>query len=652
LNLITIALFGALASAWADSFSFAVVGDTQGSGTLNYEVMPRIIQDMNAMDPALVFFVGDLIGGYYTIEPHQAAWEEWVAEAWQLDAEVYAVPGNHDFFPGEAVYDAWLETFDWLPTGNSPAGQEGMSYHFDYGDCRFVSVLTDSEWGQTSPDQAWLDGVLADPDTQASDHVFVFSHHPVSFSTAEPLGNTADAFWQSLVFAGVDGFFAGHWHRYQPSQLGAGGDTWETIVGTGGGEYYAPWRDYQQLHGFLLVVVEDARVTATFYGDEDGDGAYDDVMDEYVIAWEGEPPTGLVAHYGFEGDGTDDAPPPLGKGVHGEAQGAVYYTDGAQGRGIEYQGAPNAAFVAGSIGDYNLSINGDLTVSIFAERLGSAFGTWGSALLTYGTSDYYSEDEETNYSYWLSLAEGGRLRGFWEHGDGEDVIVHATDGTDHTSGWHNYAMVRDAAAMQVRFYIDGEQQGEPVGFEHLPTGGGRGMLWVGRDVEGSNGYTYGSGLDELCIFNRVLSESELAAIAGGWDCMFDQDGDGQDDSEGDCDDSDAVANTRDEDGDGFSSCEDDCDDHEPSTHPDAEEICDDGVDNDCNGLVDEVDCEDDTGDVSDDTAEPGDTDHPGDEPEDPEEGCGCAGTPSPAGLALLAPLAGVLLTRRRSLAAR
>ena len=46
------------------------------------------------------------------------------------------------------------------------------------------------------------------------------------------------------------------------------------------------------------------------------------------------------------------------------------------------------------------------------------------------------------------------------------------------------------------------------------------------------------------------------------------------------------------DGDGWVGAED-CDDGAPAVHPDADELCDDGVDNDCDGAVDDddVDCE-------------------------------------------------------------
>ena len=58
--------------------------------------------------------------------------------------------------------------------------------------------------------------------------------------------------------------------------------------------------------------------------------------------------------------------------------------------------------------------------------------------------------------------------------------------------------------------------------------------------------------------------------------------------DGDCDDSDAGLDLADLDADGFTTCDGDCDDTEATVFPDHGELCD-GLDNDCNGLVDEVD---------------------------------------------------------------
>jgi len=71
----------------------------------------------------------------------------------------------------------------------------------------------------------------------------------------------------------------------------------------------------------------------------------------------------------------------------------------------------------------------------------------------------------------------------------------------------------------------------------------------------------------------------------------DADGDGYSSCDDDCDDDDPFLNPIDSDADGFSSCQGDCADNEPAAHPMAIEDCGDGIDNDCDGLVDFVDAD-------------------------------------------------------------
>ena len=116
-----------------------------------------------------------------------------------------------------------------------------------------------------------------------------------------------------------------------------------------------------------------------------------------------------------------------------------------------------------------------------------------------------------------------------------------------------------------------------------------------------------NGVDDDC--DGVIDEGSTA---------FDDDGDGYTELGGDCDDSDPLVSPvgievcgdevdndcdsyvddedddTDEDGDGFSSCEgpeQDCDDDDEDIHPEADEVCGDEVDNDCDGDVDADDSE-------------------------------------------------------------
>jgi len=171
-----------------------------------------------------------------------------------------------------------------------------------------------------------------------------------------------------------------------------------------------------------------------------------------------------------------------------------------------------------------LSLNGDLTLSLWTRLDSLGAGTWANTLIAYGTNDYYTEDEETNYSYWLNLqnSSGGTyLHFYWEYSGGSNVSVYSSVPMNlGLDTWHHIVATRDAETMEARFYLNGQPLGEPVPFATLPTSGGRGMLYLGSDTADLIGFGYeiSGALDEVCIYDEALGTGSIEALFALDDC--------------------------------------------------------------------------------------------------------------------------------------
>ena len=143
--------------------------------------------------------------------------------------------------------------------------------------------------------------------------------------------------------------------------------------------------------------------------------------------------------------------------------------------------------------------------------------------------------------------------------------------------------------------------------------------------------------------DAVYPEAEELCDGADNDCdgdvpadEVDDDGDGWMVCEDDCDDDDPDLTPEDADEDGYSTCDDDCNDDEIAAYPGNLEVCDDLIDNDCDGYIDQEDddCEGYVGD--DDSGAAGDDDEPD------ELGCECRNLPTPMPARMVALFLGLL----------
>jgi hypothetical protein len=202
-------------------FRFAILSDRTGGHTPG--IYPRVIEEINLLNPDFVVTVGDQIEGYgEDYERSDAEWDSVLVLLDALEAPLYLTAGNHDIWDdeSEAMYKA--------RTGFDPY------YSFDHENTHFV-VLDNSRFDVAAefPEEQmkWLKDDLAR--NSEAENIFVFLHKPLWAQTlvmGEP-----DALHETFVEYGVDAVFNGHLHHYFSTEFD-GIDY--TVVGSSGGSMY------------------------------------------------------------------------------------------------------------------------------------------------------------------------------------------------------------------------------------------------------------------------------------------------------------------------------------------------------------------------------------------------------------------------------
>lgn len=216
------------------------------------------------------------------------------------------------------------------------------------------------------------------------------------------------------------------------------------------------------------------------------------------LAFAQTPEEGLVAHYSFEGDARDATP----NGNDGNVMGAAL-TDGVGGEA-------ESAYRLDGLDDY-LVVPHSESLSLGDE---ATFSLWWQHTPQASQDQYYTLFEKSDPE------RGGHSRyGMWLIGDLVEVCVEAPDNSQQncldstdalTEGWHHLAGTFDGETLRV--YIDGELSAERE-VDQPGISQSSYEIFIGTDQYAPEPlYTEGA-IDELRIYDRALSEADIAALA-------------------------------------------------------------------------------------------------------------------------------------------
>ena len=202
----------------------------------------------------------------------------------------------------------------------------------------------------------------------------------------------------------------------------------------------------------------------------------------------------LAAYYAMENDARDTS----GNGNDGIMLGGQFGQDAYRGAVLTLDGIDDVVEVPHSdaIG-FNDSTN--LTVTLWAKPTKLPRLTWTGVITK--NRDVSAGDA---YGIWISTSNQWHFRV-----DGTSGNANVPGAPDVTEEWHFVAMTHDADATYLRGYVDGRMIYENTNSNAAPLTG-QSPLWIG----GAQGVTefYPGQLDEVRIYNRVLSENEMSFV--------------------------------------------------------------------------------------------------------------------------------------------
>ena len=297
--------------------------------------------------------------------------------------------------------------------------------------------------------------------------------------------------------------------------------------------------------------------------DNDGDGYVDAQL-----------PTGLAMWMPFTGNAMDIGPNTMGSAVVGAALVADRF--GVANKAYRFNGTSDRIEVPAHTAIHSQNVTVSCWVKFNGTGTGPQYQTMVGKGLGGGDLDSYTPvfDQDNNMIGSFSCNGG--------------ACVSAFASNPLLSGWRHFAAVHDDTNNQLRIYLNGVLVGTTptalsMAFDSNP-------LTIGCDrVNGGYGYFANADIDEVMVFGRALSSSEIMSVYHVTSSPAVETQPYVLDADGDAFYTGTAVNACTSPGAGYQAHTTqqtgDCDDSYAAINPLATEVCD-GLDNNCDGLVD------------------------------------------------------------------
>ncbi|MBN1506075.1 MAG: discoidin domain-containing protein [Sedimentisphaerales bacterium] len=422
----------------------------------------------------------------------------WPGEVWSLTTADYIVVDDFESYTNNSpdrVFQTWIDGLGFSPDNFFPNGGDGngsgslVGYDPTLGDIMETAIVHGGR--QSMPLYYDNSGGTGVSETQRTfDPPLDWTKHGVTTLVIHFCGDTENV--AAPVYAKINGTKV----LFNNGVASTAGPVWK--------QWNIP---LSSMAGVNLKSVKSLTIGV-------GDGAtggtgtlfVDDIL-LYATA-PAQPPTptdpgtsGLTLLYAMEGNVQDSS----GKGNHGTASGSPGYMPSMPGYGQAIQFDGLGDYVDVPIG----SLLSTLTNSTFAVWVNSPDGgVWGR-VFDFGT-------DATNYMFLTANAGAGNARFAMRTPSVDEQLV--TGSRALGAGWHHLAVVIDATVetqnlASLRLYQDGSLVSSGATTLLPKDLGVTTQNWLGRSQYTADPF-YGGLIDELRIYNRALSESQVRYLAG------------------------------------------------------------------------------------------------------------------------------------------